>query len=123
MREGEKQKRMVKERLRKRQRRYTGIEREKRKRGEGEARSIKGREEAQKRKEKVIEYTKPQENTQVEGREEIFQESMFVKIGKKQGNDSILKDKEPQKLICGMCTCNPQGIPQGNICGQEMPIS
>lgn len=63
---------------------------------------MEGRGEAKIRKEKVTQYTKYQGNTQVEGRWNLFQESMFVRYtyftGRKQGDYNILKEKDHRSL-------------------------
>lgn len=67
---------------------------------------MEGRGEAKERKEKVRQYTKYQGNTQVEGRWNLFQESMFVRYthftSRKQGEYNILKEKDHRNL-CVAC--------------------
>lgn len=65
------------------------------------------RREAEKRKEKATQYnTNQQGNTQVEGRENISQERMFVRhvhfTGRKQEDYNILKEKDYSSLCVHM---------------------
>lgn len=78
---------------------------------------MEGRGEAKKRKEKVVQYAEHQENTQVEGGGNRFQESMFVRhahlTGRKQADYSIWKEKDPRSL----CVAALSGPPPEDPCG------
>lgn len=58
------------------------------------------------KKEKVTQYTKHQGNIQVEGRGNIFQETIFVRhmpfAGRKWKGYNILKEKD-HNIICVVC--------------------